>query len=139
VRLYLCGPMTGYPEFNFPAFELAATDLRRQGYVVWSPHESDLESEWAKQHSATYRPAVGEPGASSTEALRYFLATDLREVCMADELAVLDGWEASRGCIIETYVAFQLGIPVKPYETGVPFADAYHYNRFQHPHINRES
>lgn len=138
MKLYLAGPMTGYPEFNFPAFERAAFDLRRQGYDVWSPHESDLESAWKEKHAATYDPETGSPGAGVHESHRYFLAEDLRHVCAADAVAVLDGWEASLGARIETYVAFQLGIPVRPYEEGVPFEHAHTYNRFIHPHISRE-
>ena len=139
MKLYLAGPMTGYPDFNFPAFERAAQDLRKQGYIVWSPHESDLEAAWAASHRATYDPANGDPGSSTELSHRYFLAEDLRHVCAADEVAVLDGWESSLGARIETYVAFQLGIPVKPYEEGVPFEHAHHFNRFIHPHISRES
>lgn len=139
MRLYLAGPMTGYPDFNFPAFERAAVDLRQQGYLVWSPHESNMEADWAATHRSTYDPAKGDPGSSPEYSHRYFLAEDLRHVCESDTVAVLDGWEASLGARIETYVAFQLGIPVRPYEEGVPFEHAYTYNRFIHPHISRES
>ena len=31
-RIYIAGPMTGYPELNFPAFHAAANSLRAQGY-----------------------------------------------------------------------------------------------------------
>ena len=29
--VYLAGPMTGYPEFNFPAFKAAASDIDEMG------------------------------------------------------------------------------------------------------------
>ena len=32
--LYLCGPMTGLPGNNYPAFHKAAADLRAAGYSV---------------------------------------------------------------------------------------------------------
>lgn len=41
-RLYLSGPITGYPDLNFPAFRQAAVQLRRFGYTVISPIELKL-------------------------------------------------------------------------------------------------
>ena len=42
VRVYLCGPMRKYPEFNHPAFHQAARLLRAEGYDVFSPAEHDI-------------------------------------------------------------------------------------------------
>lgn len=41
-RLYLCGPMTGLPAFNYPAFNAAAVALRQVGFLVFSPTENGL-------------------------------------------------------------------------------------------------
>ena len=139
MRLYLAGPMTGYPEFNFPAFEAAATDLRRMNYVVWSPHESDLEAAWKAEHAATYSPANGDPGGSGMESHRFFLAVDLQHVCTSDALAVLDGWQASLGARIETYVAFQLDMPVHRYTPGELLDESNRIGRYEHPDISRGS
>ena len=37
--IYLCGPMTGLPEFNYPSFRAAATAWRHAGVAVLSPVE----------------------------------------------------------------------------------------------------
>lgn len=38
--IYLCGPMTGLPEYNYPAFHAAAAELRAQGWRVVNPAEN---------------------------------------------------------------------------------------------------
>ena len=35
--IYLSGPMTGYPDYNYPAFNLAAAALRAYGHRVYNP------------------------------------------------------------------------------------------------------
>jgi len=128
--------MRGIPDFNFPAFHHAAFDLRRQGYVVFSPAESSHEAEWAAAQGPSYDSTLGVAGPQAA-TLRYFMQVDLPEVLRCDAVAILDGWHQSVGCQIETYVAFACGIPVKAYEEGIPLADAYEFNRYAHPHITR--
>lgn len=38
--IYICGPMTGLPEYNYPAFHAAAAELRAQGWHVVNPAEN---------------------------------------------------------------------------------------------------
>ena len=41
MKLYIAGPMTGYPEWNFPAFREAARELRMRDFEMVSPAEMD--------------------------------------------------------------------------------------------------
>lgn len=41
MKVYLSGPMTGYPNFNFPAFNERAAEWRREGWDVFNPAETD--------------------------------------------------------------------------------------------------
>lgn len=90
--LYLCGPMTGLPDFNFPAFSRAAAALRSAGYGVVSPHEL---------HS-------GDTGLPREEYLR----RDLALLCSGaiGGVALLPGWEASDGATLEEDVGTSIGL-----------------------------
>ena len=47
-RIYLSGPMSGWPDLNFPAFHAAAALLRGQGFEVVNPAEinPDATLDW---------------------------------------------------------------------------------------------
>lgn len=104
MRVYLAGPMTGLPRYGFDAFEAAAADVRALGATVWSPHERDLELGFDPE-----RP-IEEQGFD----LRAALEADVQEVTRADVVALLPGWEASLGSMIELVTADAAGIPALP-------------------------
>lgn len=101
-RLYVAGPMTGYADWNFPAFERAAEDLRDEGYEVVSPHEIDLEG------------GFDPSGDGAGFDLRAALERDVEAVLEADGVALLDGWEQSPGAVIEVLTASSKGAPARP-------------------------
>lgn len=41
--LYVAGPMTGIPHFNFPLFDAVSAGLRADGFTIISPAETDHE------------------------------------------------------------------------------------------------
>lgn len=41
--LYIAGPMTGIPHFNFPLFDAVSASLRADGFTIISPAETDHE------------------------------------------------------------------------------------------------
>lgn len=91
MKVYLSGPMAGLPEHNFPAFHAHAELLRGAGFEVVNP--ADLNP---------------DPGKSWEECLR----TDLRELCGCDAIALMPGWERSKGANLELHVAHRLGLEV---------------------------
>jgi len=91
MRVYLSGPMSGLPEHNFPAFHAHAQLLRAAGHDVVNP--ADLNP---------------DPGKSWEECLR----TDLRELCSCEAIALMPGWERSKGANLELHVAHRLGLEV---------------------------
>lgn len=80
-HIYLCGPMTGLPEFNFPAFHAAAQALRESGYTVFNPAENGLP--------------VTAPWADH-------MRTDIKALMGCRAVATLDGTMGSKGATLES-------------------------------------
>ena len=88
-RVYVAGPMTGLRDLNFPAFHAAATALRDAGWEVVNPAEVNPD---------TAMPWV--------ECMR----RDIAELLTCDAVALLPGWDKSRGALLENTIAVQLGM-----------------------------
>jgi len=125
MKVYIAGPMTGIPQFNIPAFDDAAADLRARGYDVVSPAELDdpviREIELASPD--------GDLVALTAELQRRglakgtwgeFLARDVQLI--SDEgieaIVVLPGWDKSKGARLETFVGRLCGLPILHYSPG---------------------
>ena len=93
IRIYISGPMTGLPDFNRKAFNTAEDALRMRGYNPLNPARNGLPE------NSTYE-----------EHMR----ADLRMLLEADAVAVLPGWEQSKGAQLETRLAAFLGMPIRP-------------------------
>ena len=112
-KIYLAGPMRGIPEFNFPAFYAAATNLRAAGWVVFNPAEKDNEKHGTDISKGN---ATGDESIATQQHgfnLREALAADLDFICReADAIALLPGWERSKGATAEHATAVALGLTV---------------------------
>lgn len=110
-RIYLAGPMSGIPEFNFPAFFAAAAKLREEGHTVFNPAERDIDRHGGVDISKGN--ATGSQEVAAKEhgfSLREALADDTEWICReADAIAMLPGWENSKGARAEHALAFALG------------------------------
>lgn len=113
-RVYIAGPMSGHPRFNFPAFDAAAERLRGAGFEVISPAE--LDDPPARR--AALDSVDGSPTAyaeATGETWGRMLARDVRIIADGDldAIVVLPGWDRSRGALLETFVGHALcDIPV---------------------------
>lgn len=104
MKVYIAGPMTGLPRWNFDAFEAAAVFLRAAGFDVTSPHEMDLANGFDPNGSG-----VGFDLAAA-------LDDDLAAVIASDLVVTLDGFEESPGAMIEALIAEAHGIACVPFE-----------------------
>lgn len=85
VRVYIAGPMSDLPDHNFPAFHLAARQLRAAGFHVISPAELN--------HIADGLPR------------QLIVSRDLQGLLLCDSIVLLPGWEKSEGAKAERHVA----------------------------------
>lgn len=90
--VYLAGPMSGLPEFNYPAFHAKAAELRAQGRDVRNPAEND--------------------SGSAGKSWEFYMRLALRMLLECDEIHLLPGWHNSHGARIEKYVAEELGMAI---------------------------
>lgn len=128
-KAYLCGRMSWIPQFNFPAFDDAALDLRsrededgRPEWIIVSPAELD-DPETRK---AALASPDGNPNRNPKKGQTWgdFLARDLKLI--ADEgietIICLPEWWKSEGGRIEVFTAClpHLGLPVLKYSNLRP-------------------
>lgn len=109
VRIFLSGPMRGYPALNHAAFHGYAEWLRSYGFQVISPADHDHEIGIHPEDEGF--DANGDVfGTETTSTLMAWCLTKvLREATM---VALLPGWEHSKGALAEIAVAKSVGIPV---------------------------
>ncbi|WP_153135155.1 DUF4406 domain-containing protein [Paraburkholderia agricolaris] len=91
MKLYLAGPMTGYPELNFPLFHAEAARLRALGFEIVNPAELNdgNDDDWLA-----------------------CMRVDIKAAVDCDGVALLPGWEHSRGAPIEHRLLRDLGLRV---------------------------
>lgn len=97
-RVYIAGPMTGHPAFNFPAFNAAAASLRARDVEVENPAENP------------------EPACGSWLA---YMRMAVVQVSKVDALVMLPGWEKSKGARVEFNLAVGLGLSVLTLEEAL--------------------
>ena len=89
---YLSGPMTGYPNYNFDAFNNSADRLRKQGFTVYNPAES-------------FDGAQDLPWT-------VYMKNDYEAILKCGAVMVLEGWEAALGSVLEVVFALSRGMSI---------------------------
>lgn len=100
MKIYIAGPMTGYPEFNFPAFHTAEYTLSKQGWTVFNPAKKDAEKDLAGFATGDAKEAIAK-GFDFREAFLW----DVARVIESDAIYMLRGWHGSPGAFAEHAVA----------------------------------
>ena len=95
-KVYIAGPMSGLPDFNYPAFFRAASQLAAVGVEPINPARAE-----SREGASTWLD---------------FMRLSLVDIAACDGVATLPGYAASRGASIEVRLADALGLPVRPVE-----------------------
>src|SRR5690348_10873426 len=104
--------MRGYQNFNFPAFDAAAKKLRAEGHFVFNPAERDRERDGKDWGEEVKSGDLAEAAAKGFD-LRQALGDDLAFICKeAEAIALLPGWENSKGAMAEFSTAVALGLGI---------------------------
>ena len=112
MRVYLAGPMRGIKSYNHPAFDAAAYKLLIEGHTVFSPAENDrlLWPDWPWE-SFTGNPDVD---GISLPDMRKVIKGDLDWIAdNAEAIALLPGWQNSRGARTEHALGIFLGLWIR--------------------------
>lgn len=91
MKIYIAGPMSGLPDYNYPKFNATAAALREQGHEVENPAENP------------------EPPCKSWKG---YMRMAIVQLVQCEVVVLLPGWEKSRGANIEHRLARDLGLKV---------------------------
>ena len=94
--------MSGKEDFNFPAFFAAAKILQEEGHEVFNPAQKDID-EWGDLETVKKK-------ANYRDCMRKDLNCILD---WAEGIALLPGWEDSKGANIEKLLAEALKLQVR--------------------------
>lgn len=109
MKFYLAGPMSGYAQFNFPAFIQAAKELRAMGFGIISPAEMDKEAGIAEAAMASKDGKLID-GKIEGQTWGDVLARDVKVVAdIVDGIIFLPNWITSKGARLEAYIALITG------------------------------
>lgn len=91
MKIYIAGPMSGLPRFNYPAFNAEAERLRSLGYQVENPAENPEQDHWQD-----------------------YMRVAIPQMLTCDAVALLPDWHKSVGAELEHYIATSIGMPCRP-------------------------
>lgn len=133
--VYIAGPMRGYPNFNFAAFDKAKALLESQGWYVISPADMDRQAGQGTDTSGVGWDSSQGPAGYDYENNRTFIRRDVGIIINrlrpenGDAVALLPGVENSVGASGEYHLARWAKLPFISALSGLPidYADDVDY------------
>lgn len=98
--IYIAGPMSGIPEYNYPSFLRAEEDLSPYYNKVWNPARNPFVGSLEK----SFATGDVDLGHSEFDMKKAYL-WDIEKVINSDAIYLLKGWEKGAGARGEHAVA----------------------------------
>lgn len=114
MKIYIAGPMSGYPEFNFPKFFEVEAKLKAKGWTVFNPANKDGEAGVVAHES--YASGDAKKLMASGWSFREVFGWDTDKVINSDAIYMLKGWEHSPGATAEHATAVVMQVKYPEYE-----------------------
>ncbi len=89
MKCYIAGPMRGYPDLNFPAFNKAAEDMQDKMWEVVNPVDINPDPSYS-----------------------VCMYNDIKALIECDAIYMLRGWEKSNGASLEYQIANALELEI---------------------------
>lgn len=105
--------MTGYPNFNFPAFDAARDFCLKMGWKVYSPADNDRSVYPGCEQTPGFPTGdikAEDPNRPGNYTFRDLLVWDVWAIGQSQAIVFLPGWEKSTGAGIERKVAEAFGL-----------------------------
>ena len=106
-KVYLSGPMTGKINLNFEEFDKYEKKFKNLNFEVVNTHNLFTKEETDEIYRKFENKEI-----TFEELHGYFMRKDIKEMMDCDFVAVLDGWEQSKGANIEVYIARNISMPI---------------------------
>ena len=98
-KVFLSGPMTGYPGYNFQRFNLAEKQLADAGIECVNP--VNICKKYKKEHVLADKAVFDKMITEQQEAER-----------KCDAILLLDGWQMSKGVRLELKTALEMDMQI---------------------------
>ena len=111
-RIYIAGPMRGYPDLNYSAFILAMDRINS---------DPKLRATWEVVNPVEIGEDFGsvEELNESPDLLRRLMEIELAAVRSCDAILLLRGWEGSEGARDELRAALDAKLEIYTQDSGV--------------------
>ena len=118
MKLYLAGPMTGIPQFNYPAFDGWKAALQDYGYTVVAPHDEDSD-ELREAAMASESGALIDLKGIGDMSPENLATRNVLGVLSCRGVATMPDWARSSGVRHEVETAVRFGRPVAPVQLWI--------------------